>query len=216
MDLSSLMDTNSYTHRALASMHEFYLLGEVKGPEEYTGWFDVIRNCGEHDIIKLHINSEGGSLLTAIQFLRVLNDCNGKVITSVEGSCMSAATMIFLCADEFEISPHSIFMFHNYSTIMGGSGGELYKAIMHNVKWTTELMQEVYDGVLTPDEIHSISGPNDGTIYLSGHDVEDRLRSKIESMQKEAEEAAIEAAHSEMASSFTISVEDQGDPIDME
>lgn len=207
MELAALMDTNSYTHRALASMHEFYLLGEVKGPDEYTGWFDIIRNCGEHDIVKLHINSEGGNLLTAIQFLRVLNDCPGRVITSVEGSCMSAATMIFLCADEFEISPHSIFMFHNYSTILAGSGGELYKAVMHNVKWTTELMREVYDGILTEKEIDSISGPNDGTIYMDGKEVENRIKLKVEQLQKELEEKAIAEAREDTHSSYTISVE---------
>jgi len=38
----------------------------------------------------------GGNLDTAIQFIRVLGETQAEVITSVEGSCMSAATMIFL------------------------------------------------------------------------------------------------------------------------
>jgi hypothetical protein len=39
---------------------------------------------------------------------------------------MSAATMIFLCADTYEVSEHSMFMFHNYSSATFGKGGEMF------------------------------------------------------------------------------------------
>ena len=105
---------NAYKHRTLGNYHTFYLSGEIGESSEYIQWFDVIRNSTETDVIRIHINSYGGDLFTAIQFIRCMAECKSKIIASVEGVCMSAATVIFLSADIFEISEHSMFMFHNY------------------------------------------------------------------------------------------------------
>ena len=101
--------------KPVINAHEFYLSGEIESPDEYIHWFDTIRHAGENDVIKFYINSYGGDVFTAIQFMRVLQETPATVIMSVEGACMSAATMIFLCAESFEVSEHSMFMFHNYS-----------------------------------------------------------------------------------------------------
>src|SRR6056300_351151 len=92
-----------FTHRAAVNLHEFYLSGIIEPADEYVEWFDIIRNSSENDIIKIYINSYGGDLFTAIQFLRVLKETPAAVVVSVEGACMSAATMIFLCADQIEV-----------------------------------------------------------------------------------------------------------------
>ena len=62
---------NAFTDRPLAKVHKFYLSGEIKAPSEYISWFEVIRNSSENDVISIHINSYGGDLFTAIQFMRV-------------------------------------------------------------------------------------------------------------------------------------------------
>ena len=182
-----LPKVDAFAGTPIGSLHKFYLSGEVKKPDEYIQWFDIIRNCSNNDIVKIYINSPGGDLFTAIQFMRVLGDCEGKVITSVEGSCMSAATLIFLCADQFEISNHSVFMFHNYSTIMGGKGGELYDSIMHERRWSEKIWREVYDGILTESEIQQILDNKD--IWMDGDTVQERLEAKIQKLQEQQEEA---------------------------
>jgi len=176
---------NSFT-KPTACYHEFYLSGEVGSPEEYIEWFDIIRNCSPQDIVKIHINSPGGDLYTAIQFLRVVTDCPGTVVTSVEGACMSAATLIFMNADSYEVSPHSVFMFHNYSTGMYGKGGELYDSIMHERKWSESLLREVYKDFLTEDEIQAILDNKD--IWMDGDEVADRITMKAEKLADESSE----------------------------
>src|SRR3989304_4819032 len=116
---------NAFVNRPINRLHKFYLVGEIKSPDEYVHWFEAIRNAGDQDIINIHINSERGNLFTAIQFLRVLGETKGTVIASVEGLCMSAATIIFMAAKHHEITNHSIFMFHNYSSVTAGKGGEM-------------------------------------------------------------------------------------------
>ncbi|NBP03129.1 MAG: hypothetical protein EBU90_24060 [Proteobacteria bacterium] len=144
--------------------------------------FDVIRNTSETDIIKLHINSSGGHLFTAIQFMRVLAECQAQVICSVEGACMSAATMIFLSGNAFEISEHSIFMFHNYSSIIMGKGGEMYDNIIHERKWSEKILRGSYKNFLTEEEISSILDNKD--IWMDGEEVLKRLKKKQETVEK--------------------------------
>ena len=172
-----------FTNRAVANIHEFYLSGEIKRAEEYVDWFDAIRNAGKNDVVNIHINSYGGDLFTAIQMMRVLGECEGTVICSVEGACMSAATMVFLCADGFEVSGHSMFMFHNYSGGTIGKGGEMYDNIVHERKWSEKLLREIYADFLTEEEIEAILNNKD--IWMDGDEVIDRLEAKKEKVNEE-------------------------------
>ena len=179
---------NYFHHRPVANIHEFYLVGEIKRAEEYIDWFDIIRNAGKNDVVNIHINSYGGDLFTAIQMIRVLGECEGTVICSVEGACMSAATMVFLCADGFEVSGHSMFMFHNYSGGTIGKGGEMYDNIVHERKWSEKLLREIYNNFLTEDEIVSVLNNKD--IWMDGDEVIKRLESMKQAVNEEKEKPA--------------------------
>ncbi len=168
---------SAFTDRPLAKVHKFYLSGEIKSPSEYVPWFETIRNAGETDVVVLHINSYGGDLFTAIQFMRAMAETKANVVASVEGACMSAATVIFLSAKHFEISKHSMFMFHNYSSGSFGKGGEMYDNIVHEREWSKKLWKDVYTGFLTETEINSILQNKD--IWMSGEEVSKRLETKF-------------------------------------
>jgi ATP-dependent protease ClpP protease subunit len=155
------------------SVYEFYLSGEIEDASEYSEWFDTIRNARVGDVVKIYINSCGGDLYTALQFLRVLGETNAHVVTSVEGACMSAATMIFLHGDEFEVTPHSLFMFHNYSAGVFGKGGEMFDQLQFERAWSENFLREVYHDFLTPDEIKSMLDNKD--IWLTSEQVLARI-----------------------------------------
>ena len=158
-NLDNLMLDNSngaIAPKISSQVYEFYISGQIASPDTYIQWFDTIRHAKADDTIKIYINSYGGDMFTGIQFMRVLSETEALVICSVEGACMSAATMIFLCADQFEVTPHSMFMFHNYSGGTFGKGGEMYGQIQHERKWSETLLKEIYDGFLTTEEIKSL------------------------------------------------------------
>ena len=189
-ELLQLGDIKSnYNIKPAISLHTLYLTGEIESPDEYTDVFESIRMAGPSDVIKIHINSPGGDLFTAIQFMRVLKETEAKVITSVEGACMSAATLIFLAADQFEISDHSVFMFHNYSTFMYGKGGELFDGIMHDRKWSENLLRTEYEGFLNSEEVDAVLNGKD--IWLDADEALERLKSfaKVQGEKRKAEEA---------------------------
>jgi len=176
--LNLLSGDNSVDTKPIGLLHTFYLSGPVEEPKEYIEWFDTIRNAGETDIVKIHINSPGGDLFTAIQFMRVIAESSATIVVSVEGACMSAATMIFLAGENFEVSEHSMFMFHNYSGMAIGKGGEMYDNIIHERKWSENILRSVYEDFLNPEEIKAILDNKD--IWMDGQEVIKRIQSKSE------------------------------------
>ena len=168
--------------KAVSQLHEFYLTGEITSADDYIEWFDAIRHASETDIVKIYINSYGGDLFTAIQFMRVMSETNATIICSVEGACMSAATMVFLCADNFEVTPHSVFMFHNYSGGTIGKGGEMIDQLQHERKWSERLMKEIYHGFLTDDEIKAMMENKD--FWMDGEEVVKRLEARQQIVTK--------------------------------
>jgi ATP-dependent protease ClpP protease subunit len=188
LDFSSMKSSsyNSFGPKALGNFYEFYLSGEIGDAEEYIDWFDTIRHADEGDVIKIYINSPGGNLYTAIQFMRVMSESNATIISSVEGACMSAATIIFLCSDSFEVTPHSVFMFHNYSGGTMGKGGEMITQLMHEKKWTENIFNTVYKDFLTEQEITGIIEDKD--IWMDGDEVIKRMNKMLAAQPKDNEE----------------------------
>lgn len=176
---------DKFEGKPIGHVFDIYLCGEILPPENYIDQFEIIRNSGESDVVRLHINSHGGDLSTAIQFNRVIQESQAQIVASAEGYCMSAATMIFLAANMFEISDHCFFMFHNYSGGSFGKGGEMYDHIISERKWSDKLVNKVYHDFLTTEEIKSILDNKD--IWMDGDEVKKRLEVKIDKMNAEAE-----------------------------
>ena len=178
-----------YFTKNTGNQYEFYLSGAIESADNYIAWFDVIRNARQDDTIKIYINSPGGDLYTALQFLRVMGECEGHLVTSVEGACMSAATMIFLSGHEFQVTPHSLFMFHNYSGGVFGKGGEQYDQIQYERAWSEKFMNEVYKDFLTTEEITSMLNNKD--IWMTSEQVLERIEKVMKKLQDEQQ--AVEA-----------------------
>lgn len=181
--------------KVTSSLYEFYLSGEITQPNDYIEWFNTIRHAQPDDTIKIYINSGGGDLFTGIQFLRVLADTEALVIVSVEGLCASAATLVALSADVFEVTPHSSFLFHNYSSGVWGKGGEQFAQVTHERKWSEQLLNSVYEDFLSQTEINSLLDNKD--IWLSTEEVAERMNARIATRREMAELEAATKPESE-------------------
>jgi len=175
-----------YFAQPVATVVNLYLCGEIKAAEEYVEWFQLFRAASDSDTIFIRINSEGGDLFAALQIVRAIQESNATIVCSVEGICMSAATLIFLSADRFELSDHTMFMFHNYSSGTIGKGGEMYDQITHFRAWSEKLFASFYKDFLTPEEIKSMLDNKD--IWLDAEEVAERLKHRIAAEADKAEE----------------------------
>lgn len=193
-DLINKRQSNNFSY-TYGHVHEFYVTGAIESADEYTEWFHTIRNANATDVVKLHINSPGGDLWTAIQFVHVLAETEATIQIAVEGACMSAATLLFLMGHEYEVSPHAMFMIHNYSGGSLGKGGEMYDNIVHERKWSENLLHDAYDGFLTQDEIKSVLDNKD--LWMGTKEVLERLEKRqayLENLQALLKEAELKAA----------------------
>ena len=174
------------------TVRTYYLSDEIGDPADYIDWFHEMRNARDSDVIKININSPGGNLFTAINFLQVLSETNAHIIVSVEGACMSAATLIFLCADEWELTNNALFLIHNYSGGAIGKGNEMYSDIVNKKAWTEKIFRDSYTDFLTEKELEDLG--NDKDLWLNTDQVMDRLktRSKIREKKHNAAKAKIE------------------------
>ena len=187
-DIANILGQKDFfIDKRVASASDYYLSGNILDPEEYIEWFEAIRNAQENETITIHINSSGGDLFTAVQFIRVIQESKGYIIASVEGACMSAATMIFLQAHEFIISNYSSFMFHNYSGGTIGKGGEMADQIIFEKKWSEDMMKDIYKDFLTEKEIESMLNGKD--IWMSGTEVANRLEAKAKKINSAIKKA---------------------------
>lgn len=174
--------------KIIGQMYEFYISGEIEDPECYIDMFDIARHARHTDTLKFYLNSCGGNLFTAIQFLRVLMETEAHVIVSIEGAAMSAATLLFLAADSVEITPYSSIMFHDYSGGMWGKGGDMNRQMIHERKWSETLFKEIYEDFLTSTEIDSmLDGKElwmDSDEVLRRMEIRTKLREELEELEK--------------------------------
>lgn len=166
---------NAY-QRPVANIYDLYLTGAIGDAKDYQDWNQMMRSATENDVVYIHINSNGGEIFTAIQLMRSMADSNATICASVEGMCMSAATLIFLCADVVEVSEHSHFMFHTYSSGNWGKGSDQLANVMADDKWARHLFNQVYKGFLKPQEIKEMIDGKD--FWMNPAEVNKRLTAR--------------------------------------
>ena len=173
--------SNAY-QRPVANVYDFYLTGNITEAKDYQDWNQILRTATENDGIVIHINSNGGEIFTAIQLMRAMGDSQATICASVEGMCMSAATLIFLCADVVEVSEHSHFMFHTYSSGNWGKGSEQLQGVMADDKWARHLFNQVYKGFLKPQEIKDLIDGKD--LWMNPAEVNKRLAARNKQVKR--------------------------------
>ena len=82
------------------------------------------------------INSPGGDIFAAAQIYNMLMDYTGPVTVKTDGIAASAASVIAMAGGEVLVSPVSMLMVHNPSTIAWGDSEEMLraKALLDEVK----------------------------------------------------------------------------------
>lgn len=90
--------------------------------------------------ITVWINSNGGEVFAASVIYTALKSHPGKVTVKIDGSAISAASVIAMAGDEILMSPTSILMIHNPWTFAEGEVKDMQKAI--------DLLSEVKESIM--------------------------------------------------------------------
>ena len=90
--------------------------------------------------ITVWINSNGGEVFAASVIYTALKNHPGKITVKIDGTAISAASVIAMAGDEILMSPTSVMMIHNPLTYAEGEVKDMQKAI--------DILTEVKESIL--------------------------------------------------------------------
>ena len=125
-------------------MRELSLNGYI----DNESWFgDEITPESLHDLlygtedtlpedVHIRLNSYGGSCNAAVRMFDDIRAYPGNVMITISGTAASAATVVAMAADRLEMTPGSLFMIHDPSTVAYGNERDMdeAKAVLHACK----------------------------------------------------------------------------------
>ncbi len=95
--------------------------------------------------ITVQIHSPGGDCIAAAQIYNMLMDYPADVTVKIDGLAASAASVIAMAGTKVTMSPTSLMMIHNPSTIAMGESSDFQKAL--------RLLDEVKESIINAYEI---------------------------------------------------------------
>lgn len=105
---------------------------------------DILDNLpADGSDVEIGINSGGGEVDAANEIYTALRNYSGKVVTQIESSAYSAASIIAMAGDTVQISPVAQLMIHNASTYATGNHNELDKT-SNALKSTDKAIAKAY------------------------------------------------------------------------
>lgn len=171
-----------YSAQVSSEFKRIYLYGEITEPEDYIDVIESIIGCSENDLVRIHLNTPGGNLMAALAIINAMSECQAHIITSIEGECNSAGTLIFLAGDEFDIDPNCRFMIHTYFTGTYGKGNEIASNIKFSSDWWAKIVRRFYLGFLSEQEIEEVINGKD--MWMDAEEVSLRCSYMLENASK--------------------------------
>lgn len=120
-------------------------------------------NAPEGAELEIRLHSNGGSVDAGCRLLNVMqNQFPGRTTGILESKGYSMGAMVFSHCDQRIVSPYSRLMYHNYSTFVGGKGGEI-KDTWDGIEGIIEdIFRPIVDkGFLTEDEYERLRDGKD-------------------------------------------------------
>lgn len=161
-----------------ATNWQISISGEIADPLHYTEELAAIRNASENDSIEIFLNTPGGNVNTAAQFVSAIKTTAATVIAHLESECHSAGTYIALSCDDIVIYDNAFMLIHNYSGGSWGKGDDSVNQALKTREWIRNMMSDMYVPFLTEEELDTVFDNND--IYLLAPEIKERWKLVVE------------------------------------
>lgn len=106
--------------------------------------FNTLRQCSYNDFLDIRISSYGGSIDEGKQLHNIIKECfftRTRTILDPVGYSMGA--LAFCMGNERLIYESSTIMFHDYSHMVGGKGGEIEAQVVHQSQSLRDFLYSV-------------------------------------------------------------------------
>lgn len=132
------------------------LLSTIEETYLYEREFDILRKARKGDEVLLTINTPGGFLSTAVQFVDAIEQCKGKVTARLVGEGYSAGSLIFLACKNKEVGALGSLMIHRESGGTVGKGSDTEKQMDFMKRYIKEVYGKVYSQYLSPEDMEKL------------------------------------------------------------
>lgn len=171
--------------RSLGEFYEINIEGAFEHPRQVANAVRVLSNCNEQDIVQINLNSPGGALHAVAPLLHGMAKCQGTIRVIATGIVASAATLVLLEADEFEIAAITSIMFHEASYGSAGKVHDVKSETQHTEALCTKVMREAYAGFFDAKEMEELL--NGKTFYMMPEEFVDRFEKRSIYLNEQAE-----------------------------
>ncbi len=138
----------------VSNEYNLYLHGEIShNADEYLEHFAVYHQATSDDLIRLWIQSPGGSVSVGDQYIKHMKRCPAPIVAVIGMGTASEATAISLAADEWEVDEMSTFLVHGFSYGAYGHEAQVYNTATFNKKLNEKSLRLTYSGFLNEEEI---------------------------------------------------------------
>lgn len=178
IDQTDAEDTPEYSFSLFTETREIqhtdiYLSAHVAERESCDKLCNFIRKAGTDDTINLFLNSDGGDIASGLALISAMRESEATITTILNTQAISMGAVIFLSGDKKVAPPHSILMFHTYSSTLYGKGSEQIAEVTATADWYAQILRDVCDGFLKKAEIKAIIDGKD--LWLRDVDINNRL-----------------------------------------
>lgn len=154
--ISEKASLNTLTETGNESLHYFFYTDvSIDSMLE----FQKVVHQRETKILHLHIQSNGGSLISSLYGCDLIEASTIPIYTHVEGLVASAASLLSVCGHRRYMSPDSFLLLHQPSAILSDrvKVSDLEDEV-YNIRMVEERMVDVYvrHSNLSKDEIRSL------------------------------------------------------------
>lgn len=175
--LIPVMSTSQVISKSYVSNeYNLYLHNEIShNGDEYLEHFAVYHQAGPEDLIRLWIQSPGGSVAVGNQYIQHMKRCPATIVAVIGMGTASEGTAICLAADDWEVDEMSTFLVHGFSYGTYGHEAQVYNTAAFNKKLNERSLRSTYGGFLTEEEIQEALKGVD--LLFDGDELLERLQS---------------------------------------
>lgn len=176
---------------------DIFIDGPFREPQYYRQVCQAIQNTGEGDLIRFHINSDGGRLDSLQSILSSIWNTDATTEAHLEGACHSAASLLAMNCDSVYVSPVSEMLCHHVRYGTAGKAADIRGYVEHVSKMTEKLFRESYRNFLSDEEIDKcIAGYE---MWLDSEEIMKRMKVKYDKLTEELTQikALAESEHNE-------------------
>lgn len=154
--MSEMKPSQVITNTVQYTEYNLYLHGKIGEPDDFLEHFAVYKMANEGDIIRLYINSEGGSLSTGMEYIRHMKECNCPIIGVLGMEVASMASAIALECDEIELDEMTTMLVHSFSYGAVGTEASIYNQASFNKKLNERWIRKHYSNFLDENQIEDV------------------------------------------------------------